>query len=262
MASTYRNYFKKSSEQFYIKDNYETAAYCQSKYENSDTNMLSRLRNALLQGINEKGRLPKFIVLVLDDDIIEFLEYAGQGALTLMGQCVEWLCEEFQSMLTLAKESVPLKARKEGYPQLYWVAPPHHKNFLNNRARTKLTNVLETAFKLFKDIRLVRMKEMWNYEDGQLVNGNGEYTGLGWDMYWLSIDAAIKFNAAKREIYVANQICNENINKLKKENAGVKRGINTNDKDEMYRFFKRNKKSSFHKGKNTSKLPTPNFKNF
>ena len=252
MASTYRWSFKKNkNKEFYIKEYFEVFPFCQSKYENADTNMLNRLRNSLLQGINEKSKLPKYIIVLLDDDLIEYLGYAGQGVSALLGDCVEWLCKEFTNLIDLAKSCLPTKASKTGYPQIYWVAPPHHANFDNNQARTKITNVLENVLVQYKDIRMIRMKEIWNYNNSNFVNELGQYTDEGWDQYWASVDAAVKFNIAKRELYLANQLRNASRNAGKRPHA-----------DEMTRFFKKkkieNKNSCSPVNDNKArKLPTP-----
>ena len=258
MASTYRDSYKNinTTTDYHTKENFEIAAFCQSKYENAETNMLSRLRNSLITGINEKTKLPRFIVVVLDNDLIEYIEYAGQGASTLLGNCVEWICEQFVEVIGIAKDALPQKAKKAGYPQIYWVAPPYHKNFMNNKARSKLTNVLETAFKLFTDIRVIRMKESWNSQDSNLVNEYGQFTEDGWITYWKSIDKAIKFNAKKRDLYLANQTRNANFVEMKKENGGVKRHLKNTERDGMYQFFKKHKKNQAS-NQTPRKLPVP-----
>ena len=251
MASTYRWSYKKNKDEFYTKDNFEVKPYCQSKYENADRNMLNRLRSSLIQGINDQSKLPKFIIVILDDDIIEYIGYTGQGSSALMGKCIEWISNEFENLVEMTKKSLPPKAVKEGYPQFYWVAPPHHKNFHDNGARTKLTNVLEISCKSAKNMRLIRMKEIWQYTNDELINSKGQFTDEGWDTYWKSVDAAIKFNVNKRELYLANQLRNSS----KVEHKGTKRP-GGND-SAMNGFFKRNK-TGRPKNQATRKLPNLN----
>ena len=226
VTSTYRNSFKNNTAELFIKDSFEYYAYCQSKYEHSDTNMLNRLRNALIQGINEQGKLPKVVVLVQDDDLLEFLNYGEQGMSSLVVSCIEWICKQFEALVKLAAEGLPPKAVKDGYPQLYYVAPPHHQHFKNNHSRSKLINVMEVTFKDFKDIRIIRMKEFWDYKDGSLVNSKGQFTDIGWETYWISIGAAVKFNLKKRELYLANQVRNN----AKPEVKGGKRPFQRENK--------------------------------
>ena len=224
------------------------------------TSFKNRLRNSFIQGINDQGRLPRFIVIVLDDDLLEYLGYGGQGVSTLLGNCIEWLCKEFDNLIKLAKNAAPAKSVRADYPQMYWVAPPHHRNFMNNSARSKLINILETTFKLFKDNRIIRMKEVWEYNNPDMVNNNGQYTDFGWDTYWRSVDAAIKFNVKKRELFLANQTRSKmskfgdnSSTKNTNENA-TKRKSSTN-RDDMYRFFKKHKKEANPNKKTRSPSP-------
>ena len=261
MASTYRCCFKKNKQDiFYVKENFEVFPFCQSKYEHADSNILNRLRNSFIEAINAQGRLPRFVVIILDDDILEFINYEDQGVSTLMGNCVEWLVNQFNDLIKLAKESTPSKAVKDGFPQLYWVAPPHHRNFTNNSTRTKFINVMESTFKLHKDSRIIKMKEVWDYNNTELINSNGQFTNNGWDTYWISVDAAIKFNIAKRDLYLTNQArikANGSINVAQPNKRRFE------GRDDMTRFFKKHKTSKNSKGHSNNwdhtrrKLPSP-----
>ena len=70
-------YFKtKSLERFgagYIREHYDVLGKLSSRYLSNDANLISRLRNQLVDAIHEKVILPKYLVMVLDDDIIKWL---------------------------------------------------------------------------------------------------------------------------------------------------------------------------------------------
>ena len=262
MATTYIKFFKENETSLFTKNNFEVTPYCKSKYENSETNMLNRLRSAFVDGINEKCKLPRFVVLVLDDDLIEFLRYEDQGISSLIGSWVEWIAKKLIALKDLAKSSLPGKATKDGYPQFYWVAPPHHRNFYNNFARTKLTNVLESVFKTQNDMRVIRMKEKWDYENLELVDKKGIITDEGYYTYWESIDAAVKFNVAKRDYFLASQLRNNSKEyidnntrkrKFKNENQSQDSKGKRGRKSDMEDYFKKNKK--YREG--SRRLPSP-----
>ena len=100
MAKSYRLHFRKVKDvAFYIKDNYEYYAVCNSKYNSHDTNLLSRIRNTIATGINKKEKLPKYIIITLDSDLIDFLEYANYGVSTLYRQWLEWIINEVDLMI-------------------------------------------------------------------------------------------------------------------------------------------------------------------
>ena len=109
--------------------------------------------------------MPKFVIIVLDDDLMRYLDYLEQGLTELYGSWVEWIMRKLEIMTSERIASLPEKTKKFGYPQVYWVALPHHKNFKDNGARSRMVNALETTCKQFDFIRLIRMKEIWDYED-------------------------------------------------------------------------------------------------
>ena len=94
------------------------------------------------------------------------------------------------------------------------------------------------------------MKEVWDYENLELVDEDGRITDIGLDTYWLSVDAAVKFNAKKREmdlakspILIARQSkARSNPNNLEEANSKMKK------------FF--TKKAGKNKGKGR-RLPRP-----
>ena len=194
MALSYHNHFKKMDGLF-MKENFKVYGVCRSKYSSSDTNMLNRLKNSLVKPINNHGKFPKYIVLVLDMDLVDYLSFEGNRMVTLLGDMVEWITKKFLQLVKDRLELLPVRARKTGYPQIYWVAPLHHCNFVDNATCTKITNCLESVFNLYTTVRLIRMKEIWHYDNKDLVNYNGSITESGLTAYWKLVDTAVKFNS-------------------------------------------------------------------
>ena len=57
----------------FMKNNFEVAAQCGSQFACANQNMLARIQNSLAQGLNKSLYLPKYILFVLDIDLIEHL---------------------------------------------------------------------------------------------------------------------------------------------------------------------------------------------
>ena len=68
---------------------------------------------------------------MLDEDIIQFLDFKSSGAATLMGTWLQWLVEHFLDMIQTRKGQVPSKCFIE--PFIYWVAVPQHIDFLRDK---------------------------------------------------------------------------------------------------------------------------------
>ena len=114
---------------------------CQSKYEHSQQNMLICLLNSLTESIGRKVKLPKFIVVILDDDIIKFSHYNGIGISSILGKYLEFLINKMGQLIEARKALLPKKAVKEKHPVIYWVSAARHHNFENDEDMTEVQSV-------------------------------------------------------------------------------------------------------------------------
>ena len=254
VAETFWNHFLRNTGELFIKQRYEWEVFCKSCHDSKDVNMLSRLRSSLARAISDKVKLAKYIVIVLDDDLVDYLGYVNHK---MLGSWVEWLTKMFVNMVNDRKSILPTKVVKNSVPQLYWVAPPHHANLENNNTRTVTINCMESVFKLEDSMRIVRMKELWAYNDHNLIDNKGRFTTHGLDVYWQSIDAAVKFNILKREKYLAKASLMD-IPEFQGKRNGNKRKLPYEDRDGMVKFIKRNATKKFPTdNRQGRKLPAP-----
>ena len=133
-AKSYRPHFKKKAgpegRLHYIKEFYDYIPYVNSKFASSNTNMLSRLQNSLATGFNrmKNGILPRYIIVVLDDDLITYLDYKCEGVATLLRTWVEWLMKQFKELLQARIDQLSKRCTKhEMY--FYWSNMPMHSHF-------------------------------------------------------------------------------------------------------------------------------------
>ena len=100
VAKTYRKKFKKASDDFFLKKHYDVMPFCSSRFNDKNSIMLSRLQHSLATALNSKTYLPAYIVILLDDDLIDYLNYLKFKVATLLGHWVEFLAKEFNEMLS------------------------------------------------------------------------------------------------------------------------------------------------------------------
>ena len=97
-------------------------------------------------------------------------------------------------MLTGYKDALPIKAKREFYPQLIWIAPPLNKNFANNHLRSIYMEVLENCVESYAQMCCLKLIKIWDEEDGSLYRKDQrQFTPDGYQAYWSSIDASVKF---------------------------------------------------------------------
>ena len=134
---SFRNHYKKRETEkieHYVKKQYEYDAHCSSRWSSTNTNMLLRIRNSLVTALNKNksGTLPRYIIVVLDNDLITYLDFKHEGVVTLLGSWVEWLVKEFTDVIQVRLDQLPSKT-KIFKPFFYWVTAPTHGSFSRER---------------------------------------------------------------------------------------------------------------------------------
>ena len=165
IARTFRAHFQKyqpKNGDLYAKNNFEITPHCNSRFASAQGNMLERLQNCLAAAINgnKDGLLPKYIVVVLDDDLIKFLGFMEEGVATLLGTWMEWIAKQFGDLIQKRLEQLPVKSSKI-VPFIYWVAAPNHSFFSKqtNNLRTKFNLSLESVIRSYSNMRVIKIKE-------------------------------------------------------------------------------------------------------
>ena len=206
VATSFRRNFKKiPAERLFCKQTFEVSAFCSSRQCDSNQNVISRLLNSLALGINSSTKLPKYLVIMCDEDIITYLRYTHYGISSMYGTLLEYLAKEINQMLHTRIEQLPKKAKRREEPFIYWLALPFHRCFTFNAPRAKFNASLNAVVKAYGNMRVMKLKDFWNFDDTSLVHPNGCLTETGYSAIWKSVDSAVKFNIQKREEYLAKR---------------------------------------------------------
>ena len=214
-ATTYCKYFLHRSPTYekecgvklsnYIKDNYDFDVFCNSRFNSATKNMLTRILNTFTSAVNKStsASLPQYIIVILDDDIITYLDYKGVSVGELFGLWWAWLIQEVRTIIQKRREQLPKKAQSDHESCVYWCVAPTHANFSieRNEIRKKLNFCLESILKGKQDMRIMKLKE-WNGSDNSLVKKD-KMSDHGLYMYWNAVEAAFKFNVEKHELFLA-----------------------------------------------------------
>ena len=240
MAKSYRNHFKLKEGEFFVKKLFDYAAYCNSRYTSANENILARLQNALASGLNFKKdtRLPTYIVVILDDDLIFFMNFQGEGLATLLGSWVEWLTKEFNQLISLRKKQLPDRCNKEVF--LYWMTAPAHTSFsrARNNLRIKFNLSLDSVIRTqHQNMRIIKAKDHWDLKNPDLV-AHDRITEAGMAAYWHAIDASINYNVERREIFLAKKLSLKHEHPADHNSNRFDRPTHA-DRDPMRDFFRR-----------------------
>ena len=175
-------------------DCFEVYGSFSSKYTSTDQNTVSRFRNVLAQLIQDKVILPKFIVVVPDDDIIKYFGYNDHDMTKAYYSILNNIMAEHNKLLMTQKEFLPLKAKKFYYPQIIWIQAPIHKSFNNNNMRELFNHSLNEVVKFHDNTFVLDFKKIWDPENGSLyVQESNRFTSQGLTTYWLAVDCTLRF---------------------------------------------------------------------
>ena len=154
-----------------------------------------------MEGINTKPRLPRYVIIILDKDILESFKYCDYGLKTLLQGAVHWLhkrisrifearWEDLQNTHTGAVSSVT-------EPRLIWVKMVDRPNFLKT---CKERSHMSLAWKFNMVLDEVLCNDKYSHVmqislDRADFSGIGDLTASGRYNYWkLVLDFFKKFD--------------------------------------------------------------------
>ena len=126
------------TSKMYTLANYDIKYVLNNNLNSMQRNPLGRVANAFAYALNNFECLPRLVVFILEDDIINFVKYEDFGLTKLYTLLMQWLMAEVKRLLTTYKSFLPAKAKENNLPHLIWIAPTLHKNYDNNGKRKKI----------------------------------------------------------------------------------------------------------------------------
>ena len=135
-GNTHEQYFLNSisddNKKDYILAHYDLEICFRSMIDKDVTStVIGRIRNALVETINHFILLPKAILVVLDDNILDDLDHYDTGISLALGKLMEWITGEFHKIINDHKKVLPSMSRKFRYPTVLWCLIPKHEIYVH-----------------------------------------------------------------------------------------------------------------------------------
>ena len=265
---TFHSHFKnnKTSDgayNTYTFKHFEVREFLTSKYSGNIRNIISRIRNGFVTAVNEHAVLPKLVVVILDDDIIQNASASNGDNLSIhYRKILECLFRLVNRVFEVYKDLLPEKAKRDNVPHILWMAPPTHKFFTedSNTKRNHFTVSLASVVSQFKNMSMLKMLKFWDHNDSNLfMEENYKFTSAGLTIYWRSVDAAIKFwNVALAKKFEKNRKNPGQQNK--RQNLETENGFNNphgNDGYVHHPKFQRRNRFKWSNPIRRRRLPSP-----
>ena len=154
--------------------------------------------------------------MILEADIIRFLDHKDYGATELFGKIISYLEKEIRELIGKFKSMIPNKAKKyKTWPQVIWIPPSMHKNYVDNNFRRKFAGEMEQIIKGKPNSSVFKIKQVWQPNNDDLVyEHNSNLSPSGERKLWLAFD---------RTLWFADRILFNNIQAFPRRNTAQTR---------------------------------------
>ena len=182
----------------YAVSNFGIYSAAEKAHTARNTNLISRFRNSLVHLINRHMTLPKYIVVIPESDIIDYLNYDGFGVSTAYGRILDWLMYEFRKIISGFKDQLPDKSKRINEPHIMWIQCTRHVNYRNDDIRGKFNHCLKVIGSAQENTSVYFLQQLWERKNNSLVLlHNGHLTFTGVCTLWSAIDRTIRYGATK-----------------------------------------------------------------
>ena len=208
---------KRPTDKSFMLTNYQLRIISSSPVTSNVPDVLTRYRNNLVKAWKKFNTIPKMIIFVPEDDIINSINFDGYGLRQIYEHVVEWLTDEHLKIIQYFKRLAAPKATKgrRCWPFYLWIGASLHAGQDNFAKRLKFNQTLEEASKINKNISMLKPLQQWNQEDPLLFSKlENNLSTVGVAALWNSIDSAVSYfdnkiipkpSGAKRSQFVSLQ---------------------------------------------------------
>ena len=145
--------------------------------------------------------LPQYVVVILEDDVIKYLDYTEYGDSAGYKEVISWFCKEFQAIAKGFKARIPEKAVSDRHPHFIWICAAEHNNYPlnNNNARRRFNNTLKEVVKTFPDQMVYQLEQQsWVVSNNKLVDPKHQrITTDGISTFWKAADKTMKYGISR-----------------------------------------------------------------
>ena len=159
---------------------------------------MGRILNELIDALNSGLKLPKYIIVLLDKDLIESAHYGGFGCKIIFSKTIEWLANNIKIVIETRKEDIKGKnpgAMIPGHPTIIWVnmltRPFIHntkRGYVFTRCGT-FNRILESTVRKFPDSMFIEIKFS---DDRDMFDHTGNMSPIGKLALWREINRKIQ----------------------------------------------------------------------
>ena len=170
---------------------------CEEETNDGSFNLLARLVNTITTALKERSEIPKYLIILLEDDIINYVNYDSFGVTEMFGKIADYLNREIKRTINEFKgKYLPPRARKFTWPQVIWIVPTLNEHYSNNILRKKFGGELTAIVKNQHQAHGFKLKQLWNNLDSTAVT-DGVINETGARKLFNALDRTIRYMVFK-----------------------------------------------------------------
>ena len=157
-------------------------------------NLVARIVNGIINTFNTQCTIPKWIVIVLEDDIVKTFKSKDENYKPVL----EFILNSCEQIVSDMIKDLPFKAIKYSWPFIMFIESSINCNYENNDQRIKFNQALHETIKGRDRFISVPLRQNWMNNDGELYRHHKRcHTTRGLKTFWTSVDQTIRFADTK-----------------------------------------------------------------
>ena len=176
--------------------------------------VLARIFNELVTALNERPRIPRYIFMILDREILEVADHNNFGIYQIITELIDWLARNIDKTIDLRREDVrqkrPGAIASSGEPRIIWtkmvIRPMIQdpvKGFLFAQCKKLNEAITDTVMK-YKHSHIMDVSVP--ADDHRLFDKWGNLSGIEMDKYWSNLIMQLKqFDRAEIDLRPAGK---------------------------------------------------------
>ena len=187
---------KRLAEKSYMHANYQVRVIASSPVTSHVPDAIARLRNSMIKAWKKFNTIPKMIIIIPEDDVLNAVDFNGFGIKQMFENVIEWIVEEHMKIMDYYRKSAPGKATKNKrfWPFYLWIGASIHTNYQNFSRRVKFNQSLEDVAKMHPKLAFLKPLQKWSTEDPTFYSRiDKRLSSLGLAALWTAIDNAVSY---------------------------------------------------------------------
>ena len=183
----------------FVYNYYNISCYTASP-DSLNNNVLARIVNCVIKALNDAARLPRIILVILDWDIINFVDFSESGIRMTSHAAIYWITNQIARAIAATKDNI--RCKKPGViissePKVIWLQTFNRND--NDDAidtATKFNSMMSEVLSAREHHYVMNISSKINGES--LYDSRNEINGFGEVRMWQEIDLQLELFDKKK----------------------------------------------------------------